>query len=522
MAAFLITPGGKIRLRNGKLALIGTGTGTVTPPVDPDPPPVDPGPGTADGVITLNEPADYQGYQRNGTSKAVPISLSYTGGATQIEVRAVPEGTAITDTAYAWIPIPTNAAAKTASGTPTVQQGGMYVWQARDAANPATNVTGIRRFGVGMFLGLIGQSNMANAPSGAWYYPLGGKRSFFYNRAGVFNRVGRINDKRPENLNAGTYGNDYTEAAKDGSITWNGDFVVFLANQIAAALGIPVFLIERAVGGSAIGSWQAGQTNWNNFAASVGAAGGDIEAAIWYQGESNAAGMNQTTHRASLANVHAQCQALGGRSTNNFKFFVVALGPGSYGGSVEGEFGAMRALLCDYGMNTPGAFLAATAHDGQTSDGVHQIGSAYARIGGRSGVSVAAAYGVGVTAAGPRIASATINGAVITVNIAHTGGSALADGSGGTGQALSGFEVKESGVVATISSAKVKTANTIEVTLAAAPTGPVTLSYAMMNVPHATSSTAAPNLASVPTDNISYVRGLSGAPLQPCAAIAVN
>lgn len=504
----------RVRLRNERLALAGS---AATPT----------NPGTPDGVITLSEPADMQGYQRVGTSKAVPISLSYTGNATQIEVRAVPVGTTITDTGYAWVSLPTNVEAKTASGAPVVQQGGWYVWQARSVNNTATNVTGTNRFGVGMFIAPIGQSNMENAPKTAWYYPLGDKRATFYNRAGTFNRIGRINDNRPVNQNAGTYGSDFTEAAKDGGSSWNGDFVVFLANQVVAGLGIPVFLIERAVGGSAIATWQAGQENWNTFASAVAAAGGDIEMAIWYQGETNAAGMDPVTHRAALANVHAQCQELGGRNTSNFHFGVISLGPGSYGGSVEGEFGAMRALIAEYGRTTPGAFLAASAHDGVTTDGVHLYRAAYSRLGDRAGKSALARFGVGTTGSGPYATGATLSGAVITLAVQHTGGTALRDGAGGTGQALTGFRVFLTSDTAktsplAITSSAVASAMTIEITLAAAPTGPVVLDYAMMNTPHGTSSTVDPNLSSIPCDNISTLYGTTSAPLQPFAAITVT
>ncbi len=372
--------------------------------------------------------------------------------------------------------------------------------------------------------GAIGQSNMFNMPKTGNIYPLGAAGTTAYSRTEVWQRIGHYNDARPagEQANLGAF----TAAYNEGGGPMSGDGFVFLANAIRAAANVPVRMIERAVSGSAIASWIDGPVgnNWDAFAAAVTAAGGGLDFVIWYQGETDAHNLNPTTHIAALNTLYQQCLTLSGRTADKFHFGVIALGVGSFNGSTEGEFGAMRALLVDWANSTPGVFFASSAHDSFTNDGVHNVGSGGGRIGNRAGKSLAARLGFGVTAAGPRISGATRSGTAVTLAIAHTGGTAMRDAAGGTtGTALTGFEFKDAGAGgATISYTTAFVGGNIVCTLASAPVGVLTVSYAMANTPHGASSTVAPVFASIPCDNVSYQAGTYGAPLQPMAAITVT
>lgn len=505
------------RLRNGRLALVSISQGGSTP---------DPTGGSVAGVADF---VAQRVFQRIGTSRELVVSFTYNDvPPAAVEARLVDFTTGAQLTP--WDSLTQLAASNgSGSGRMTAPQGCWYRLELRDVAARGTVVRGTLKFGVGIVLGLIGQSNMENAPTTSWFYPLGDHRSIAFKRFdnATYQRIGRTNDSRPASQNAGTYGSSFTAALGDGNpgVTQKaqqGDFFVFVPNIIAAGLNIPVCVIERAVGGSEIASWQAGQTNWTRFETAVAAAGGDVEMVLWYQGETNAKGMNPVTHRAALATVHAQCQALGGRDTSNFHFGVISLGTGAYLGSAPGEFGAMRALLVDYANKTPGAFLAGCAHDAQTGDGVHLNGRSYGRLGPRVGKSALARLGVGVSGAGPFIVGASYANGFVDFALQHTGGTALLDGAGGSGTALTGFEFKDGdGVIVTYGATSFPNANTIRVAVNGVP---VTASYAMMNNPHnsdpATSESTV-TLASVPCDDVSFLYS-TGAPLQPCAAIAVT
>lgn len=503
----------RLRLRNGVLAL------TVGAPEAGQPE----GPSAVSGVV------DYlgrQAFQRRGTSRELTVNFTYGGVApASVEARIVnyESGEQITP----WAALTGLAVSNgSGSGKMVAPQGCWYRLEVRDAAAPSTVLRGTVQFGVGMYIAGIGQSNMENAPKTYWYIPLGDSRSVGFNRLGQYYRLGRVNDSRPPSQNQGTYGTDATEAASDNGGRVQGDFVIFVANIVAGGLNIPVCFLERAVGGSSIDRWMddyAGSDScWARFTEAVAAIGGDVEMALWLQGESNAKGFNPAVHRPKLAKLHAQCRALGGRSDADFHFGVISLGTGAFLGSVDGEFGAVRALLVDYANNTPGAFLAGCAHDAQTGDGVHLNGKSYGRLGPRAGKSALARLGVGVTGAGPRITGASRAGSEVTILVQHTGGTALQDGAGGAGAALTGFEFKDAGGnVLTYSGTSFPTANTIRMTVNGTP---ATVSYAMMNNPHnsdPSTSTSAVVLASIPCDNVPFLYS-TGAPLQPCTAINIT
>lgn len=372
--------------------------------------------------------------------------------------------------------------------------------------------------------GMIGQSNMENMPRTADITPLGAAGTTFYSRLGVEQRMGAWNDARPagQQANLGAF----TQAVSENGNLYRGDGFVFFMNALRLASGVPVRIIERAKGGSYISSWidpGAGEpNNWSTFRNAVNDAGGGLDFVIWYQGESDAHNLNAANHIAALNTLYSQCLALSGRTADKFFFGVISIGNGSFNGSTEGEFGAMRALLVDWANNKAGVFLATGAHDGWTSDGVHQVGKPFGWIGNRAGKTLANKMGFGgVSGAGPRISSWSRAGRAITANIAHSGGTSLTDGAGGTaGTSLTGFEFVDSNGAHTYTSAFV--GGNIVLTLGRDVVGTLTGSYAMMNNPYSASATVQPTAAAVVYDNATYFGSTIGCPLQPRAATIIN
>lgn len=471
--------------------------------------------------ITFTEYLDKKVFQRVGTSKQITISGTYGGTPSLIQAQVVDTNGGVV---VPWTTIVRQPSGNTYSGSLSVPQGCWYKVKVRAGNSSAPSVTATNKFGVGMVIGLIGQSNMARFPITPYQYPLGSPNIVDFDQipspsTPIYRRVGNINDTFPPNTLYGTGG--YNSYTTDGN---NADGYVYVANIVSASLNIPVCLLERAVGGSSITTWiSGGQNNWSLFATDVTASGGDLEVVLWYQGETDAHTISTTTWANSLATVQTQCQNLVGRTSSNFKFGVVSLGPGSYNGSVDGEFGAYRVAQINYAKNTAGAFLASCNHDVKTilGDDVHLDAEGYSRIGRRYAKAILFALGVGTSADGPYISSATRSGTVITVNIAHSGGTSLTDGNGGNGTALTGFRVYDNGVLATISSTQIS-GNTVLLTLSATPTGTVTMDYGIMNAPHGTSNNPQTFvLGSVVYDNSTYLNSTVGSPLQPKSLITV-
>jgi hypothetical protein len=475
------------------------------------------------GTLSVVEPLNQQIYQRVGTSKIVNVGGSFTGGVTQVQMRYVPDGTAITNTSIPWIDVPTNVAAQTFAGSLNVQQGGMYNWQARDKANPNITFAGTRKFGVGIICVYFGQSNTVNHFTTAFEYPSGAKTAIQFT-GGTYKRLGNIADSYPANTRwQGKVAGGYPNVVNEGGSVADGP--VYFANMVAAEMGIPVCLINSSNGGSPISYWLSGQPGWTNLAAAVNAAGGDAELAILYQAESDAHTSSAAYMQSSWSAVQSQWYTLTGRSATTMKLGMVSLGPGNFNGSLEGEFGAMRVNQATYSRTTSGWFYAAGIHDGASDlDGRHINGESHAKLGRRIARSVLAAFSQGVSGTGPRITGAAISGATITVAVQHAGGTALKDGAGGTGTALTGFTVKSNGVAVPISSTSITSANTFTLTLSSTPAGPVTLEYGITDVPHG--AYISPGMSFIPAsclyDNVTLPNTTVGCPLQPCAAITVT
>lgn len=401
-------------------------------------------------------------------------------------------------------------------------------------------------------LGLIGQSNMFNRQSagGGTVYPLGHPNATEYaggGTTGTLRRIGNIGTGTFAGADKwgapyATYGSNY---ASEGS---QGDGPVMFTGLLAAGLNAKVRVVNRAVGGSSIDSWisianggPASGNNWETFAAAVANLATELgttpaallRMVVMHQAETDAHSMTVAQWSAKCATVHAQCKALAGNRAD-FLFGLYALGPGSFNGSLEGEFGKMRVGIIAYATGTPGAFFAGNAYDADTSDGVHIISEGFHRI-DRRGAKAAlyalgaasAATGRGGNGAGPRIVGATWDGSGVVVTVAHAGGNALKDGSGGAGNALTGFEFKDSaGTVITPAGSGITAPTTMRFPMA---TRPATVSFGLANFPCGSGSGGPTfNPAACVYDNDGYWQyGTSaptalGSPLQPCAPITVT
>lgn len=503
----------QVRLRNGRLALTAT-------PVGSEPPP--PG-GNAATDLTLTD-VSQPVLQRVGTSRTVNVAFAYTGTPDAVQARAVDYdlGTAITG----W----TSTASAPTGGTGTIAlsipQGKNYRLQIRDSVDTALIRSGTTRFGVGMINLFTGQSNAVGSTNTADKYPVTDNKTLFEYASSTFRRPGHIPipDTFPRNS---LYPSNYTSYVTT-HVSNKGDGPIFWGNLVSDALGIPVLNVIVVAGGTAIDQWLPGGSCWTLVTTAMTAVGGECEHMTYYQGEQDAAAMSTATYKSKLASLHTAVLSLVGRTASNFKLGIMSLATGPYNGSTAGEFGNIRAAQVDFANNTDGVYLLSCAHDGFTNqafDMVHQEKTTLSKIWRRSAKSTAHQYGIGNSGAGPRITGATRSGTTVTVAIAHTGGSALQDGAGGTGTALTGFQFFDAGAAgAEIAvSASAISGNTVVLTLASAPAGALTMSYAMADAPHGTPTAQGVVLASCVYDNATYLNsGTLGCPLQPLAAITVT
>jgi hypothetical protein len=489
---------GKLRLRNGALALT---VGTVAP-----------------GVLgALTDFANQRIFQRVGTSRALTVNMTYTGNApTGVEAQIVDftnTSTVIVD----WTAL-TNlqASGGSATGQITVPQGGWYKLKIRSVADRTTVLTGTLKFGVGMIIGFHGQSNMYYFNGDYLKLPNCGPRSIEY-ISGAYRRIGQYNDAYAASLLYNVAGGYSTYSRDNGNL--QGDALVVFVNAMVAALNIPVLAIPVTYSGMSIDTWiPASTTKWTELATAVAAVGGDMEMFLWYQGESDAVNKSSTYMKAAWDTLRQQFYTMTGRTAANSQFGIVSLASGQYNSSTPGQFGAMRQAQIEYGTSgQQGVFYLGTAHDSDLRDAVHLSNAGLNRMAKRWPAAALYQYGIGVKSIGPYVTSATYSGSTVTINLAHTGGTALVDGGGGAGAALTGFEFKDSnGNTLTINSTAITSATTLQFTVTGTPS---TVSYAMMDYPHFANytSSGAFSIASVVYDNVG-----PGYPLRPFAAIAIT
>lgn len=452
----------------------------------------------------------------------VPASGTYSGICDFVEGRAVDffTGDAITP----WMVVDAAPSGGNYAGFVRVNAGlGWYRLQTRDGRNTASVLSGSNRFGVGEVFLDGGQSNMFNFQSTAeGLYPTGSKYVTQLTTGNLFKRIGNIKDTVPTNS---LYPAAYTTFTNEGD---RADGHTYFANLMSALLGMNVCIINRAQSGSKMSQWKTGGAFWTNFVNAVALTGG-AAGASWHLGETDADLMSTSTMVSELGVIQGQFHALTGRNSSTFKFGVISLGPGPFGSSSEGEFGNMRAAILQFARTSPGAFLMTCAHDSATvlADRVHIDGAGHSRNGRRKFRSMAYQYGNGVSGAGPRINTVTRAAAKLSLNIVHAGGTALTDGLGGTGTSLSGYQCLDQGnsnAVINVVSSQIVSPTLIELNLATTPVGPVTFSYAMMDVPHGvvsgTHNTFIPETCVY--DNVPILNSSVGCPLQPLAPITVS
>ncbi len=414
-------------------------------------------------LVGLTEFAADRIFQRVGTARSIPFAGTYAVLPAGVDIRLyASDGTTVVQD---WMAATLNSASGgNWTASLSVPQGGWYRWQARPTGDtPGATAVSTRSFAVGTLILCIGQSNMRRMWGTRSSPPAADSLTRRWAGFGWFatDLVAQLGE----------------DTALHGT-TFGGNGGVRLGNQLRAGLGVPVGLLQLAIGSTGIATWQSAGSSWANVVANLTAdSGTDFEAALWHQGETDVSdGTSEASYRAQLENVIAQARTLSGRPGLPFGVAIV----GRVTGGAAGYDGIRRAQR-DVATGTAGAFIAGATLDTTLTDGVHWDTASYERVGRRYAQSVLAALGAAsFGAAGPRITGARrVRGtAVVTVDIAQEGGTGLREADNtADGVGLTGFVVARNGVPLTISGTAF-VGGAVELTLSAAPNGgALTLTY---------------------------------------------
>jgi len=230
--------------------------------------------------LTLTDIRKGRIFQRRGSDADIVVTGTYTGVSGPVEARVV---SADDDAAMMpWTVVDSSPENGLFTGILRhVPQGGWYRLQVRSALTPWVVEKGINQWGVGMLVACIGQSNMRE-----WFY------------------TGR--QHHPAATVMLHRDSQWIVPGKSG----NG--ALAMGNRLAAALKIPVGLLDYSVNGTGLtakAEWGKGfwldtgpDSIYQRFIDGVNATGGSVEYVIWLQGEADAArgSVNREEYRQAL------------------------------------------------------------------------------------------------------------------------------------------------------------------------------------------------------------------------------
>ncbi|MGB5746112.1 MAG: sialate O-acetylesterase [Desulfobacterales bacterium] len=368
--------------------------------------------------IAVTDFEDGRIFQRNGRSADIVVSGIYTGKPGAIEARVVRDLT--DDEVVTWTAVDAAPQNGIYVGViPDVPQGGWYNLQVRSAENREVMNNGTHKWGVGILVACLGQSNMKE-----WFY------------TGT--------DLRSHSLLQKFNGNSWSKLGRQGNAA------IAFGNLIVERRGIPVGFLDFSVNGSGLrkeadwgtGYWEdtARGSIYSHFVDGASKAGGAVEFVIWIQGEADAARgtVTEEEYRTSLEGFitsQVRVDIENGSHRKHLPFLVV--GMVKRPGGKDDPHQAVRNAQYRVVEKVPDCYLAATTLDLKNQGRQHLSARAYLKMGYRVAQTVLFILGEETYHRGPAIAGAKqIDPRTIDVRIEHRGGTDFTPVS-----AMTGWEV---------------------------------------------------------------------------------
>lgn len=381
-------------------------------------------------VATLSAPAitlrDFENgriFQRKNRSARVVVSGTYTQQIEGIEARVVKHGTSEEVVPWTVIdPSPRNGIF--VGALRDVPQGGWYNLQVRIRAHPEISIRGTHKWGVGMLVACLGQSNMKE-----WFY------------------TGR-------NLKAHPLLRKFNENGWS-VLGRNGNAAIAFGNRIIDRLGIPVGLLDFAENGSGLrkeADWGTGywadtspESIYHQFISGASETGGMVEFVIWIQGEADAARGTVTEKEYAVSLEHfitnqVRMDIANGSDFENLPFLIVMMIKRP--GGKDKPHQAIRDAQKHVAENVANSYLAATTLDLKNHGRQHLTPEAYITLGRRVSQTILHILGKETYHRGPTVNNVEqIAARTIEVRIQHRAGSDFTPDS-----EITGWEVIADGI----------------------------------------------------------------------------
>jgi hypothetical protein len=450
------------------------------------------GAGATMGSIQLNDFGDYQVVQRvlGGSSQRVQIAGAFTGS-TIVRVQA--QVTSFTTDTTEIIPWTDFLAMDGAySGTVEVPQGGWYRTVVRgldEDGNEIARTAGSHRWGVGMNILCIGQSNMVGYGGGS--YTVTGELAGLYDNGGTWKHLADPYDR----------GGNSSDADFDAGSS--ASLVPSLVNALSDYFpGLPIGVVPAAKGSSPLACtgrepcW--GRRNaddpadpsslYGNSLAEAQRAGG-VELIAMQQGETDATNSTPSATYGSELALLAQNYR---EDLGEVPLFMCQLGRSTTDISVkhrtDTSMQAIRVAQHD-SDDPPRIYLAATAIDLEVDGTDHYVKPTLDELGRRMAASIAYHYqdaSAPTAYRGPELASASYAGAsrtIIDVHLNHRGGNDFTPAAD-----IAGFVVLDDTSPVKLASVVRRNATTIRITLQSGIKGAGSVRYLYGKLPFQTLS----------------------------------
>ncbi len=413
-------------------------------------------------VVRLHDLEGMRVFQRNGSTADIVVSGTFQGHPQAIEARVSNHAT------KEWITPWTVIDSAPVDGVfmgilPEVPQGGWYRLSVRFSDAHKIEDAGQSKWGIGMLVACIGQSNM---------------KEWFHSGA----------DLKPHSL---------LSLHRDGrwmAMGDKGNGAVAFGNRLIGKLGIPVGLLDYAVNGSGLrkeADWGAGYWGdrsddaiYDRFVKAVAGAGGSLEYVVWMQGEADAARatISENQYRSALKRFIEQQvrqDIINGSGRRQLPFLMVGMVKRPVGKDAPHQ--SIRVAQYKVTEALQECYLSATSLDLENMGRQHLSPAAYTTLGLRVAQTVLYLLGEESYYRGPSVFAATlVDDTTIDVRISHRGGFDFTPQ-----RAISGWEVIREGSKLPIAEVTRKDSTVIRIIMERSLDGPVTLRYLYGAMPDA-------------------------------------
>lgn len=238
-------------------------------------------------------------------------------------------------------------------------------------------------------------------------------------------------------------------------------------NALISALGLPVAIVNAAVGGSSIASWQPGQSQYTQAAAILTAMDGPIAGMAWVQGENNWNGTAYATYLAGLGGVF---DSGGFRTLLSMSSLPVVIAGLATTTDTASTYDDIQRALKDYGLGGTYNRWVQRVDIPVPGSGLHHDYLGFKTVGERLARAQLHAMGAVSTYRGPRVRKIDkISSTVYDVQLTHDMGTDFTPSSGITGWTAT--DPGNADAALTISSVVRQSATVIRITLSGAPVG---------------------------------------------------